>query len=436
MLRLLLLAAAAFGGDFNDFVPGPRPFTAAVDDPWAIYVNPAGSANTPYTQLTGGLGRLQSPIGTNTYMALGYLRPYEPIPTAVVGGGYYMGRQTDGGSKDVFALHYSQEMRVRQLPLAKPLRVGGNFKFINVDQRDNGNFGLGFDGGVLARSNFGLSGAFSVRDLVSNVGIRRPTWTLGTAYTWRRWATLMSDFRFRKGLAEFYPGFESTFLNGLMKARLMRGNRLDGVENAALGMTVNFSPLLIDAGVSIPTRGLHRKAGGWQASVSYRFGAPSFAGNFIGAAAAAADSLRTEISQLEEKRNSMASEAQAQGTNRDVATNELAVLQRRLKESQNELRLMRKRRDELEYELSGLGNERSALQPKPPKPKPKPVVPRANWPKRHTVKDGDTLRGLAERYYGDAARWEPIYEANRDKVDRGLPRLGETLNIPEPSWPR
>lgn len=436
MLRVLLLAAAAFGGDFNDFVPGPRPFTAAVDDPWSIYVNPAGSANAPYTQSTGGLGRLQSPVGTNTYMALGYIRPFEPIPTAVVGAGYYMGRQTEGGSKDVFAFHFSQEMRIKELPLSKPLRVGGNFKFINIDKGEGGAFGLGFDGGVLARSNFGLSGAFSVRDLVSNVGIRRPTWTLGTAYAWRRWVSLMGDLRFRRGLAEYYPGIETTLLNGLIKTRLMRGYRLDGVENAAVGMTVNYSPVHIDAGVSLPTRGLHARGGGWQASASYRFGAPSFAGSFVGAAASAADALRTEISRLEERRDRLATEAQTQGSNRDVAANELSVLESRLKESQEELRLLRKRRDELEYELTGLGAERKALEPKPPKPKPKPAVRRAEWPKRHAAKDGDTLRSLAARYYGDAARWEPIYEANRDKVDRGLPRIGEILTVPEPTWPR
>ena len=48
------------------------------------------------------------------------------------------------------------------------------------------------------------------------------------------------------------------------------------------------------------------------------------------------------------------------------------------------------------------------------------------------VAAGDTLRSLALKYYGDANLWEQIYEPNRDKVDRGLPREGETLTIPEP----
>ena len=53
-------------------------------------------------------------------------------------------------------------------------------------------------------------------------------------------------------------------------------------------------------------------------------------------------------------------------------------------------------------------------------------------PRRHQVRPGDTLRSIAEYYYHDAGLWEQIYEANRDKVDRGLPREGSVLSIPEP----
>lgn len=431
MQWLLLAAGLALAGDFNDVVPGPRPFTAAVDDPWAIFVNPGGTANTPYTQLMGGLGRHDSPVGANTHLALGYLRPFDPIPTAAVGAGYYLGRQTNGGDKDSFAFHYAQELRVPQVPLSKPLRLGGNFKFMNVDT-GKGKFGIGFDGGVVARSNFGLTGAFTVRDFLSIVP--HPTWTLGAAYTWRKRLILMGDLRTRSGLSEFYPGLEATLLNGLAKARLMRGQRLNHVETVAAGMTVNYSPVIVDAGFSLPTGGVHRRGGGWQASVSYRFGAPSFAGNFVGAAAGAADALRTEISALEDRKRTLAAEADTQRTNRDVAFGELKVLEQRLTEAQDELRMLRKRRDELEYELTGLKHQKQAEEPKaPPPPRPKPPPP-SPWPKRHAVKEGDTLRGLAERYYRDPARWEPIYEANRDKVDRGLPRAGETLLIPEPTW--
>lgn len=49
----------------------------------------------------------------------------------------------------------------------------------------------------------------------------------------------------------------------------------------------------------------------------------------------------------------------------------------------------------------------------------------------HTVVDGDTLAGLAERYLGSAARAEEIYRANRDVLaDPALLPIGVELKIP------
>lgn len=55
----------------------------------------------------------------------------------------------------------------------------------------------------------------------------------------------------------------------------------------------------------------------------------------------------------------------------------------------------------------------------------------ANAPRRHRISDGDTLVGLAERYYGDAARFRDIFEANRGTLTHPeLLPIGATLNIP------
>ncbi|TPW19574.1 MAG: hypothetical protein FD126_2557 [Elusimicrobia bacterium] len=48
------------------------------------------------------------------------------------------------------------------------------------------------------------------------------------------------------------------------------------------------------------------------------------------------------------------------------------------------------------------------------------------------MRPGDTLRRLADLYYGDGSLWEQIYDANADKVERGLPVEGTTLLIPAP----
>lgn len=50
----------------------------------------------------------------------------------------------------------------------------------------------------------------------------------------------------------------------------------------------------------------------------------------------------------------------------------------------------------------------------------------------HTVKKGDTLSAIAERYYGDANAYDKIFDANRDQLndaDKIYP--GQVLRIPK-----
>jgi phage tail protein X len=57
------------------------------------------------------------------------------------------------------------------------------------------------------------------------------------------------------------------------------------------------------------------------------------------------------------------------------------------------------------------------------------VLPAAE--RSHTVRDGDTLSTLAERYYGDAGRYREILEANREVLSAAdLLPIGARLRIP------
>jgi len=63
------------------------------------------------------------------------------------------------------------------------------------------------------------------------------------------------------------------------------------------------------------------------------------------------------------------------------------------------------------------------------------VVPpvEAEKPKEryHVVVKGDTLHGIAERYYGDGRFWREIYQANRGIInDPALLQVGWKLRIP------
>ena len=54
---------------------------------------------------------------------------------------------------------------------------------------------------------------------------------------------------------------------------------------------------------------------------------------------------------------------------------------------------------------------------------------------KHTVVSGDTLSGLATKYYGSGSRenWMAIYEANKEEIgdNPSLIRVGQVLQIPE-----
>ncbi len=446
--RFLALLAAAFlaaspagAVAFNDVLPGARAmgmgnaYAAIADDAFGMYYNPAGTANTPFVQAAGSLGRLESPRGTLTHASGAYLRPYEPINTATIGASYDMERQHNGGDMDTVLFNFAQELPIPGVPLTEPLKLGANFKFVNVDKgraAGGGKFGMGFDAGALARARSGLSAGVVLTDLTSDAGVPRGGLVLATAYDWRHRVTLAGDFRVKGGLAEFYPGIEAAFLQGLLKVRAGKGLSLDGVSTVAFGLGVNFSPVVLDVAMSLPTAGLNHQGGGYQASFHYRFGAPSFAGEFVGRAAADAEDLRSRIDALDDRRKTLEQQTLAAETDKAAAEGELRVLERRTKEAQDQYRALLKRNAELDFRAS---DKAESLRPpvKPlrlPKARPRPAPPA--WPKRHAVVAGDTLRSLAGRYYGDPNLWERIYRANPGQVDRGLPVEGAVLVIPSP----
>lgn len=53
-------------------------------------------------------------------------------------------------------------------------------------------------------------------------------------------------------------------------------------------------------------------------------------------------------------------------------------------------------------------------------------------PRRHTVREGDTLFTLARRYYGNAERFDAIYQSNRNVLSAPDPLpVGAQLVIPD-----
>lgn len=65
-------------------------------------------------------------------------------------------------------------------------------------------------------------------------------------------------------------------------------------------------------------------------------------------------------------------------------------------------------------------------------PQPAPVAPSQPSYTMHKIVWGDTLWGLAQKYYGNGAQYHKIFEANRDTVkDPDLIYAGNWLKIPK-----
>jgi nucleoid-associated protein YgaU len=53
-----------------------------------------------------------------------------------------------------------------------------------------------------------------------------------------------------------------------------------------------------------------------------------------------------------------------------------------------------------------------------------------NTVKKHVVITGETLPDLAEKYYKNKDLWYRIYEVNKDNIQKGIIKPGQTLVIP------
>jgi nucleoid-associated protein YgaU len=63
---------------------------------------------------------------------------------------------------------------------------------------------------------------------------------------------------------------------------------------------------------------------------------------------------------------------------------------------------------------------------------PVPAAPAVAQPRIYEVVSGDSLSKIAKHFYGDAAKYQKIFEANRDQLkDPNLIKPGQKLQIPE-----
>jgi len=437
---ILSLSAGANATTLQDVLPGARAegmgtaYAAVAEDPHGLLFNPAGPGGVKELEFGFSLRRLLGPPGPLTGVFAGYTRPVPVKPLNTVSLAGYGVRHKGVADKDVFLLSFAGGRKVRAIP--KPVLWGASLRLVSHRTATQGLFGFGLDAGLLAEGPKGLRFGLSVTELMlKNLHLPTPIMNLGASYFVRDWILLAMDYRVVDGHATLYPGAELRPFSGLLRLRAGHGLSWDGTSQVALGFGMDFSPLFLDLGFTLPVAGLNEPVGSYQASVSYRFGSPPFYGRYVGKASEEASRLAAEVGKLEDRRGSLESQVTSIEANRTVLESQVRSVQTQLEELRG--RLKQAGREAAEQGLAPAAESPRRDAPsveKTPAPRTAPVpAPKpASWPRKHVVQEGDTLRSLSGSYYGDATLWELIYQANPDKVERGLPRVGAELVIPEP----
>ena len=139
----------------------------------------------------------------------------------------------------------------------------------------------------------------------------------------------------------------------------------------AVASRVNFSPVVLDVAMTFPTGGIHREGGGYQMSFNYRFGAPSFSGTFVGNEASEAETLRSDIQKLEDKKKELDAQTQESETHSQITEQNLDVLEKRVQETEDQYRALQKKKDDAEFGLKQSEIEDSARNAPPRRPPPR-----------------------------------------------------------------
>lgn len=438
-LVFLILTMSAQAATLEDLVTSARinglggAYAALAEGESSLFINPAGLAYLPAESVAAGAGHYYGPAIANYHF--GYYRPlFEGITAATAWQGTHSLLQ----DMDRFYLSWAQSEKTgRWFVRDSRLSWGLSLRTLSVRTRPDpsqsfkNKLGVGLDGGVLLRlPKNNTSVALSLIGMdTANLDLLGPHLTFGLRHDIGSLKFLF-DLRVREKLSLAYPAIEYGFYHELVHLRLGRGMRFGELHTVALGMGFNLLPLVADVAFHAPIEGLHRDEGAAIFSMNYAFGGPQLAERLTGRAAGEMQRLSVEIDDLTQRKRHLADNITAAESDLGVLQQEIKALELRKRDEYIKVQL---KEVEKEGEMKKQQGQDSPATPSASQGSVTSGQEQSQWPRRHRVVEGDTLRRLAIEYYGDPALWELIYKANLEKVERGLPKTGVILIIPNPS---
>ncbi|OGR82178.1 MAG: hypothetical protein A2901_04290 [Elusimicrobia bacterium RIFCSPLOWO2_01_FULL_54_10] len=451
---------------FEQIGAGARPigmanaFTAVSDDAHAIHYNPAGLAQVRRGEFTGGYGKLYSGLKDNSNLGSGFVGVVQPVKAGQYGtlGLGWISLSLEGAYReDSINFSYGKEV------LADGFFVGASGKVLKRNfgkdaytQMDplfisNGynTTNLSFDFGVMYRPNVNYSFGFTVKDLNQpNVGLAASDKVPaeirgGFAYHQK---TLLFDAEISKKDKDTNVaiGLEKILLK-MFALRTGIGGGARNRREITMGLGYRGGNLGLDYAFLFPLGGIESTAGTHRFSMSVRFGrVPDRARwdfeedsemmeRLLEEKSAQIASMERELEGLKDQTRSGKLESnwvrdqikKLEERIHDQETNEMEQLKNRVFQSNVETEKMRQKVRDLEQRIQQLSNQ--AKSAPVAEPKNLPAVPRT-----YKVLEGETLQSIAEKLYGDPAKWVEIYELNADRVERGGSlTTGQVLLMPE-----
>lgn len=408
---LALLLSHSLYCAFENTSSGARPygmgeaFAAMADDVQAIFYNPAGLAQIRHKELVTYYGRPFLGLSDKSNISdsfIGYLHPIRGRETLAVSLSDL--RLSSAYSENIFSFSYAKDI-IKGGYVGfnlKALRLKyGNDSYTEIDPVFKKFTQTSFSGdiGVFAKVQRRITVGAAVFNINEpNVGIddvvRLPIkMRLGIGYH-PVFASLALDVEKTGKDLKYFFGTEKSFFLDKFFVREGIGYGKDFMD-VSLGLSYLPDPLRIDYAFQLPLNGIEGILGSHRISIIFEFG-KELHDPYV-------KDLEDEISKLSDEKEKLQKELKS-------TKEELSGISIDMKKTEEELGEIKKRKEQLEEE-------------KRRRPKPKKMT-------YHTVQKGDTLSSISRKYYGTPDKWQTIYNANKSKIERGVPVEGERLLIP------
>lgn len=437
-------------------------FTAISNDCSAMFFNPAGLGAIKQIETSALFGRyFYADSNPQTELHIAGVLPLQKYQEKWSYGGTVGGFIQHAGRKDETSLTNlgaswgislkDLSVKVPYLPqygILNNFYVGIQPQVKRISRPSSTNIGVGLDFGILYFFNDGLSIYEKGRSVgIAVQNINSPSVSVPVLFragaAWEApYATFALDMTAQEESVKFLPGVEVPFLRKLIKLRAGTGISESSARQISLGMGIILPPIQMDVAYGCPWGNPLKTDDRILFSFTYRFEAPMLSQYFYQERLEKADEIENKVLNLESKKTTLQSQIQEHKNIYRTVANDLerAIAERaRLnEESKNLSEKISEKADKIkksEAEIEKLEEEKKNAEENLKKAKKEEEIspvypPHSGHSKKHKVVKGDTLRSLAEKYYGNANLWKLIFDANTDKMIRGTPKTGEEIVIP------